>query len=416
MIEKEPSQLPDDPAELYEDEDVVAADSATPPQSSADEIPADPFAEDDSGDSVATAEAGLDSEDVVERFKPAADTDPRRAKIVIAKKLPGRRLDKYLHGRFRKISRTIIQRQIKRGEITVNGKPTKNSYEMEAGDVIDMSFPVPEPYEVTPENIPLDIVYEDDYIIAVNKPASMIVHPARREQRGTIANALAYYSAKLAKTDDPFRPGIVHRLDKNTTGIMVVAKTDEVHWRLSLQFERRETEKVYVAVVHGAPTFDEDVIDVPIGQHPTVHDRYVATGFAERMGGKFAKKLSKEAVTRYKVLERFSGFSLVELYPKTGRTHQLRIHMSHIRHPIVGDPFYGGRNISLRHATGRPGDSDEIRWKRQMLHAHRLRVTHPITNQPLEVTAPLAPDMQELLDTLREFARPSAPNFKPRRR
>lgn len=409
----------DQDQESWDDDDVVAETQAPrTPDSSADAEtpPVDPFADDLPPDPVAASEAGLDDDDTVERYKPATQTEPRRAKVVIARKLPGRRLDKYLHGRFRHISRSMIQRQIKRGEITVNGKPTKNSYEMEAGDVIDMSFPAPEPYEVTPENIPLDIVYEDDYVIAVNKPVGMIVHPARREQRGTVANALAYYSNKLARTDDPFRPGIVHRLDKNTTGIMIVAKTDEVHWRLSLQFERRETEKVYVAIVHGAPTFDEDVIDVPIGQHPTVHDRYVATGFAERMGGKFAKKLSKEAVTRYKVLERFSGFSLVELYPKTGRTHQLRIHMSHIRHPIVGDPFYGGRNISMRHVTGRPTDSEELIWKRQMLHAHRLRVVHPITNQPLEVVAPLAKDMQELLDALREFAKPSTPNFRTKKR
>ncbi|HWL95389.1 MAG TPA: RluA family pseudouridine synthase, partial [Phycisphaerae bacterium] len=258
--------------------------------------------------------------------------------------------------------------------------------------------------------------YEDDFVIAINKPVGMIVHPARREQRGTVANALAYYSSSLAKTDDPFRPGIVHRLDKNTTGLMIVAKTNEAHWRLALQFERRETEKVYLAIVHGAPTFDEDVINVPIGQHPTVHDRYVATGFAERMGGKFERKLFKEAVTRYKVIERFSGFSLVELYPKTGRTHQLRIHMSHVRHAIVGDPFYGGRHISLRHVTGRPDDSDELRWKRQMLHAHRLTVTHPIFGTPLALTAPLPQDMHELLDALREFAKPSVAHFKPRKR
>lgn len=389
------------------------AENEIPLEADGDE---DAWDETESPDPVSAVEAGLDDEDVVERFRPATDTEPRRARIVIARKLPGRRLDKYLHGRFRRISRSVIQRQIKRGEITVNGKPTKNSYEMEAGDVVEMSFPAPEPYEVTPENIPLDIVYEDDYVIAVNKPLGMIVHPARREQRGTVANALAYYSSSLAKTDDPFRPGIVHRLDKNTTGIMIVAKTDEAHWRLALQFERRETEKVYQAIVHGSPEFDENVIDVPIGQHPTVHDRYIATGFAERMGGKFEKKLFKEAVTRYKVLERYAGFSYVELYPKTGRTHQLRIHMSHIRHAIVGDPFYGGRNISLRHVTGLPSDSDELRWKRQMLHAHRLKVTHPIHGTPLELVAPLPPDMQELLEALRTFAKPSSPNFKARRR
>lgn len=358
------------------------------------------------GDSDACAKADVDfNSDVIERFDSADEEDSQRARIVIRRNMPGKRLDKYLHGRFRKVSRTIIQKLIKRGEITVNGKPTKNSYEMEAGDVIDITFPPPEPYEVIPENIPLDILYEDDFVVAINKPIGMIAHPASRSQTGTVANAMAYYSKELAKTDDPFRPGIVHRLDKNTTGVMIIAKTDEAHWRLALQFERRETQKVYLAIVHGNPEFDEDLIDVPIGQHPTVHDRYVATGFAERMGGKFERKLFKEAVTRYQVRERFSGFSLVELFPKTGRTHQLRIHMSHIRHPIVGDPFYGGRHIGLRHITGRPEDPDELHWRRQMLHAHRLIVTHPIHETPLEIEAPLPADMRELLELLQVHAK-----------
>ena len=195
-----------------------------------------------------------------------AAVEPERHRIVIPRKLPGRRLDKYLHDRFRRHSRMMIQKMIKRGDVTVNGRPTKNSYEMEAGDVIELTFPLPEPYEVIPEDIPLDILYEDDFVLAINKPVGMIAHPAKRTQTGTVANALAFYSSSLAQTGDPFRPGIVHRLDKNTTGVMIVAKTDEAHWRLSLQFEQRETQKVYVAIVHGEPEFDEDVIDVPIGQ------------------------------------------------------------------------------------------------------------------------------------------------------
>ncbi len=344
-------------------------------------------------------------EDLVERFDAEDEEGLRRARIIIRRKLPGRRLDKYLHGRFRTVSRTIIQKLIKRGEILVNGRPTKNSYEMETGDVIDITFPPPEPYEVIPENIPLDVIYEDDFLLAINKPIGIIAHPANRSQTGTIANALAYYSSSLAKTDDPFRPGIVHRLDKNTTGVMIVAKTEEAHWRLALQFERRETQKVYLAVVHGRPELDEDVIDVPIGQHPTVHDRYVATGFAERMGGRFEKKLFKQAVTRYRVTERFRHFSLAELFPKTGRTHQLRIHMSHIGHAIVADPFYGGRHVAMRQVTGLPTDSDEPYWKRQMLHAHRLIVKHPIHETPLEIEAPMPADMQELVDLLRKYGR-----------
>lgn len=338
----------------------------------------------------------------IRRIDPQDDGGPRRVRLKIRRRLPGRRLDKYLHGRFRKLSRTTIQKLIKSGEILVNGKPTKNSYEMEGDDIVDITFPEPEPYDVLPQNIPLDILYEDDFILAINKPIDMIAHPASRTQSGTVANAVAYYSNSLSNSGDPFRPGIVHRLDKNTTGIMLIAKTDEAHWRLALQFEQRTTQKVYVAVIHGEPEFDEDIIDVPIGQHPTVHDRYVATGFAERMGSKFEKKLSKEAVTRYRVLERFGMFSLLELFPKTGRTHQLRIHMSHIRHPIVGDPFYGGRHLSIRDVTNRGTDDPSPRFCRQMLHAQRLTVEHPIKQTPLEIVAPLPYDMAELLALLRE--------------
>lgn len=346
-----------------------------------------------------------DAENVVERFEPSDDGVDARCEIKIRRRIPGSRLDKYLHGRFPKVSRTTVQRLIRQGDITVNGRPTKNSYEMEEGDLIEIIFPPPPEYDVTPENIPLDIVYEDDFVLAINKPAGIICHPASRTQGGTIANALAYYCKNLSKGSDIFRPGIVHRLDKNTTGIMIVAKTDEAHWRLALQFEERKTEKVYLAVVHGEPEFDEDVIDVPIGQHPTVHDRYVATGFAERLGGKFERRLSKSALTKYRVVKRYGSFALVELTPKTGRTHQLRIHMSHIKHPIVGDPFYGGRHVSIRQVTNRPEDPDTPHFARQMLHAHRLIVKHPIRETPLELTAPLAPDMKELVDLLEPRSR-----------
>jgi 23S rRNA pseudouridine1911/1915/1917 synthase len=350
-----------------------------------------------------------DDENVIEKVSSGEEEDRARAQLSIRRRVPGARLDKYLHSRFPKVSRTTIQRLIKQGDVLVNSRPTKNSYEMEGGDIIDISFPPPPVYDVAPEDIPLNVIYEDDFVLALNKPAGIICHPASRTQGGTIANALAYYCKNLSKGGDPFRPGIVHRLDKNTTGIMIIAKTDEAHWRLALQFEQRTTQKMYLAVVHGNPEFDEDVIDVPIGQHPVVHDRYVATGFAERLGGKFEKKLFKNAVTRYKVLKRYHGFSLVELHPKTGRTHQLRIHMSHVRHPIAGDPFYGGRHLSLRDVTGQPTDSSEPRFTRQMLHAQRLIVQHPILQTPLELIAPIPADMAELIELLDK-----RPLFKPK--
>ena len=406
MTPKQPSPPDSDPSRDVPDEPARPADAAPLVfYDDDDEAPidveglVDPYA---AIEAEPSAEIEDDDEDeVISRPVPLGDDPLSRAQLIIRRRLPGRRIDKYLHGRFRKLSRTTIQRLIKQGDITVNKKPTKNSYEMEAGDVIDLVFPPPEPYDVTPEEIPLDIIYEDDYVIGLNKQPGIIMHPARKTQGGTIANALAFYASSLSHGDDPFRPGIVHRLDKNTTGVVIVAKTDEAHWRLSMQFEQRTTQKTYMAVLHGAPEFDEDEISVAIGKHPNVHDRYIATGLAERLGGSFHKKLGKEAVTRYKVVERFNGYSVVHLFPKTGRTHQLRIHMSHIKHPIVGDPFYGGRHVSIQQITGNMEDSTELHFKRQMLHAFRLEVAHPILGTPLVLEAPPPADMQELIELLR---------------
>ncbi|MCK6457189.1 MAG: RluA family pseudouridine synthase [Phycisphaerae bacterium] len=374
---------------------------AVPPPDELDDDLADPALAAD--DEPALAESPDD--EILDRPVPLEQdgVGPQHVRLRLRRKLPGRRLDKYLHGRFMRLSRTTIQRLIRQGSITVNGKPTKCSYEMEAGDVVDLLIPPPEPYEVIPEAIPLDVIYEDEHLLAINKQTGIICHPARATQTGTIANALAHYCRSLSHGDDPFRPGIVHRLDKNTTGVMIVAKTDEAHWKLALQFERRTTRKTYVAFAHGVVPYDEDVINLPIGQHPTVHDRYVITGLAERLGGRFAKGLGKEAVTHYCVVERFNGFTFVELSPKTGRTHQLRVHMSHLGHPLVGDPFYGGRHVTLRDLTGRPEDSTEPIFTRQALHAYRLAITHPFTNQPLEITAPIPADMQRLYELLKAY-------------
>jgi len=372
----------------------------------------------ETGPAVGSSSADIapsDDDEILERPIPMqqAGQASHHVRLKLRRKLPGRRLDKYLNGRFRRLSRTAIQRLIKQGAITVNGKPTKPSYEMEGGDIIDLTIPPPEPYEVIPEDIPLDVLFEDEWVLAINKPIGIICHPARSTQKGTIANALAHYCRSLSHGEDPFRPGIVHRLDKNTSGVMIVAKSDEAHWRLALQFERRTTQKTYVAIVHGEIDRDEDVIDVPIGQHATVHDRYVVTGIAEKLGGRFEKSLGKEAVTQYHVVERFNGFTLVELKPKTGRTHQLRVHMSYVGHAIVGDPFYGGRHVSVRDLTGRSEDGAEPFFKRQALHAWRLEVMHPITEKPLVITAPMPADMQSVYDLLREFR--SKPRPSPKR-
>ena len=238
------------------------------------------------------------------------------------------------------------------------------------GDIVELVIPPPEPREVVPENIPLDVVYEDDFILALNKPAGIICHPARGDQTGTIANALVYYANELSH-GDPFRPGIVHRLDKNTTGIMLTAKTDEAHWRLSLQFERRTIQKTYLAVAHGQFDLDGDTIDAPIGVHPVVREKFAVFVIQNKID------IAKDAITHYEVAERYRGYTLVKLQPKTGRTHQLRVHLSHIGHPIVGDTMYGGKAVSEMDLTG--GFNDD----RSCTSAARLKIAfrHPITEK-----------------------------------
>ncbi len=336
-------------------------------------------------------------EDILERPVPLDEDEAERVRLRIRRRLPGRRLDKYLHSRFPRLSRTTIQRLIKQGAITVNGAATKSSYEMCGGDVIDLVIPPPEPREVVPQEIPLDILYEDEHLLALNKAAGIICHPARGDQTGTLANGLVFYAQELSRGEDPFRPGIVHRLDKNTTGVMLVAKTDEAHWRLSLQFERRTVQKTYLAVVHGNPQLDGDTIDAPIGVHPVVREKFAVMVRENKID------IAKSAVTHYEVAERYKDYALVKLSPKTGRTHQLRVHMSHIGHPIVGDTMYGGRIISEFDITGQ-GSVSPI-FMSQALHAWRIAFRHPILEKPMELEAPFPPPFRTLVQLLRSTRR-----------
>lgn len=350
-----------------------------------------------------------DDEDILERPIPIDEDQAERVRVHIRRRLPGRRLDKYLHGRFPRLSRTTIQRLIKQGAITVNGVTTKASYEMNGGDVVELVIPPPEPREVIPEDIPLDIVYEDDDLLAINKAAGIICHPARGDQTGTVANALMFYATQLSHGEDPFRPGIVHRLDKNTTGIMLVAKTDEAHWRLSLQFERRTVQKTYLAIVHGNPPLDGDTIDAPIGVHPVVREKFAVFVRENKID------TTKNAVTAYEVAERYRAndagrrvgqdFALVKLFPKTGRTHQLRVHMSYIGHPIVGDTMYGGRVVSAFDLSGDPAAAVRPRFVVQALHAWKIKFRHPIREDVMELEAPLPPPFLQAVDLLRSGVR-----------
>lgn len=335
-----------------------------------------------------------EEDEILDRPVPLDDDATERVRLRIRRKLPGRRLDKYLQGRFARLSRTTIQRLIRQGAIKVNGGATKASYEMCGGDIIDMVLPAPEPIEVVPENIPLDVLFEDEHIIAINKPAGIICHPARGDQTGTIVNGLAYYATQLSHGSDPFRPGIVHRLDKNTTGVMLVAKTDEAHWRLSLQFERRTVQKTYLAVVEGEMPLDGDTINAPIGVHPVVREKFAV--FVEQN----KIDIGKEAVTHYEVAERFRGYTLVKLSPKTGRTHQLRVHMSFLGFPVAGDTMYGGRAVSEGRIAGT--EPTEPFLKHQALHAWKIRFKHPIHETQTEVEAPFHADLKRLVLLLRK--------------
>jgi len=340
-----------------------------------------------------------DTEEVTEEFSETSDgtgaevADLSVHRHHVRKRRLGRRLDKYLRGRYPQISRTVLQRYIKQGLVRVNGLPTKASYEPAGGDVIEISLPPPPPCELVPEDIPLDIIYEDEWLLAINKHAGIICHPARATQSGTVANAVAYHAEKLSRGVDPFRPGIMHRLDKNTTGVMLIAKSDEAHWRVALQFERRTMRKEYFAVCEGELTLDGDVINKPLAPHPVTTQRMVLpTANPPRQA------MFKEAITEYRVATRYRGYTTVNLFPKTGRTHQLRVHMSSIGHPMVGDTLYGGRPVSESDLAG-SGSADPI-IGHQALHARRLRLIHPIREKPLELEAPLPANILRVLELL----------------
>lgn len=323
----------------------------------------------------------------------------QHARLVISRLLPTRRIDKYLRHRFPDFSRSMIQRLIKEQAVTVNGKPTKSSYQLLPKDQIDLILPPVETREIPPEDIPLDIIYEDDLMIVLNKQANLVVHPARGNQGGTLVNGLVNYSNQLSSGGAEFRPGIVHRLDRNTTGVMVVAKTDTAHWRLAHQFEHRQVQKCYLAVVQGTLELDSDVISLPLGRHPRVREKYAVR-----------PETGKPASTRYQVLQQYRGFALLRLMPKTGRTHQLRVHMSSMKHPIVADTMYGGKVPTVGQLTGEPDNGgldgpDEPVLTRQALHAAELVIRHPVTAELMRFEAPLPPDMQRLIALLDEHRR-----------
>lgn len=311
-----------------------------------------------------------------------------------------KRLDRYLVDRIPFLSRTSLQELIRERAVTVNGRIPKPSTKLRKGDVVIAVLPPPPSNEIPGENIPLEVLFEDNDLIVINKQANILVHPARSHKSGTIINALAWHfqhntSGELSTVGKEFaRPGVVHRLDRHTTGVMVAAKSDTAHWRLGKQFENRTTDKRYLALVHGRMEPLADVIDLPLGQHLTHKEKYSVRWDA----------LGKPSVTIYRVREIYEGFTLVELELKTGRTHQIRVHLSHIGYPIVGDDMYGGKPLRMGDVGGagwKSSDADRALISRQALHAAMLKFTHPITSQPMRFEAPLPRDLRETIETLR---------------
>lgn len=315
----------------------------------------------------------------------------------IRTKQAGKRIDAYLASRFTDFSRSVVQKVIDAGAVELNGVVvTKASQRVRAGDLVRIRLPELREGPPTPENIPIEIVYEDEALVVVNKAPGIVVHPAKGNWSGTLVNALQFHFDQLSTVGGEERPGIIHRLDRDTSGLLMVAKDDRAHKHLAYQFESRTIEKEYRAFVYGQPTRDSDYIEQPLGLHP-VHRERIAIRRLEDGG--------KHALTYYQVVERFRGFASMLLKPLTGRTHQLRVHLTHLGHPIVADRLYSGRDrLTLADVAGAEIDaSDRVLISRQALHAHRLRFTHPFTLEPIELTAPLPADMAATLEAFRAF-------------
>ncbi len=291
------------------------------------------------------------------------------------------RIDHFLVKQDIGISRTYIQKLIKDGNVLVNNKAIKPNYRLRLSDEIVVNIPPPTELEILPENIPLDIIYEDSSIIVINKPAGMVVHPAAGNYTGTIVNALLYHCKDLTGIGGKERPGIVHRLDKDTSGLLVAAKNDQSQQHLSGQFKKRTIEKRYIALVAGVVKKDSGTIEIPIGRD--IKDRKKISPITKR---------ARTAVTHFKVLERFKSASLLEIKIETGRTHQIRVHLADFKHPVLGDVQYGGKNMR---------NWNNINIPRQMLHAERLGIVHPVTEKFLEFKTEAPGDMKRVRTLLR---------------
>ena len=324
-----------------------------------------------------------------------------RFEHTVAEEHDGQRIDALLALLLNSYSRVFLRKVVQEHGARVDGELVKPSFRVQTGQVIVTQLPPPPDDGPQPENIPLSIIFEDESLIAINKPPGMVVHPAKGNWSGTLASALAYHFQQLSDVGGPTRPGIIHRLDRDTSGVILVAKSNAVHMKLAEQFEQRQVHKEYFALVIGKLELDCDIIQQPIGPHPFQRDK---------MAIRREHPQSRDAETRYDVVQRFDGITAVKVQPKTGRTHQIRVHLDHIGAPVLCDRLYAGharitRGEVLRRQARRdplqPGD-EEVVLERQALHARRIEFTHPLSEQNLVLEAPLPADIQGVLDLLSE--------------
>lgn len=323
--------------------------------------------------------------------------EPRR-RYSVTRDADGERLDRWLGRQLVDFSRSAVQKLIREGNVRVNDRVEKKcGATVHGGDAVEVVLPPPAPAAPRPEPIALDIIFEDDALIVLNKPAGMVVHPAAGNREGTLVNALLHHCKGLSAIGGVERPGIIHRLDKLTSGVLVVAKNDLAHRRLSEQLARRQMRRSYVAVVWGEPQPPEATIEAPIGRHPRDRKRMAVTP----EGG-------RQAVTHYRTLLALEGLAVLEISLQTGRTHQIRVHLCHWGHPVVGDTQYGlrPRKVADRMSRLPPAVQQAVSGvTRQLLHAHRVRFVHPVSGQPVEFEAPLAEDIAQVVRAMESQAR-----------
>ncbi|GAB4331633.1 MAG: RluA family pseudouridine synthase [Calditrichia bacterium] len=304
----------------------------------------------------------------------------------------GLRIDKYLAERFSDHSRSFFQKLISEHLVTVNNQPVKVSYKLEEGDYVTVQLPEPEESDLRPQNIPLDILYEDEDLIVLNKPAGMVVHPGAGVKEGTLVNALLFHFQELASLGGKGRPGIVHRLDKNTSGVLVVARNNSAHFKLAQQFAEKTAKRKYWALVWGIPNPPEGRIETHLNRSKSDRKKFTVA------------QSGKIAITEYSTLKIFGQISLLELHLKTGRTHQIRAHLKYLHHPVFGDPEYQGRLSQIKSAPAaiRPFLKSQLEiLQRQALHAKYLGFFHPSTGDFMEFETPLPEDMQMILSNLK---------------